>query len=149
MHMPITNRLDNNELTHSFPVHFIIQIPKVIVSNLSIHPFSYTHYTMHIISYATIAQSQFPYTSYRVYVLPRNLKHKIMRSKHATEITYLKGCNFSPETLFIHRISVYFKSLHSQAMQDHLSNILNHIYQQKFYFPKFYFIFFKILSYFV
>ena len=63
-------------------VHFSVQLPKVIVHNLSIHPFSYTHYTMHIIFYATTVQSRFQM------VVKSNTVS--LRHKH------------SPETLFIH-----------------------------------------------
>ena len=50
--------------------------------NLSIHHFSYTHYTMHIISYATTAQSPFQMV----------VKSKTVSLRH----------NHSPETLLIH-----------------------------------------------
>ena len=60
----------------------MIQIPKVITHNLSIYPFSYTHFTMHIIYYATTTQSPFQMV----------VKSNTVSLRH----------NHSPETLIIH-----------------------------------------------
>ena len=44
-------------------------------------------------------------------------------------VQYLQGINTAPRHYSYTQISVYTKSLHSEAMQNNLSNILNHIYQ--------------------
>ena len=139
MQMLITNRLDNHELTRSFSkwrqipttqfiyfnkvlsslVHFSIQIPKVIVPNLSIHTFSYTHYTMHIVSYATTAQSQFPMV----------VKYNTVSLRH----------KHSPETLIIHinqciHIVLAFTGNARQSILH-----LKYCFQQNFIFKNFIF----------
>ena len=127
--MLIINRLDNHELTQfiyfnkilSFLVHFSIKIPKVIVPNLSIHHFSYTHYTMHIVSYATTAQSRFQMV----------VKYKTVSLRH----------KHNPETLFIHITQCIHIVLAFTSNARQLIIHLKHFYQQKFYFQKFHFFF--------
>ena len=91
----------------------MIQIPKVITHNLSIYPVSYTHFTMHIIFYATTAQSR----------CQTVVKPNTVSLRH----------NHSLETLIIHI---------TQCIRNHLAFIIlfsTKIYFQKFYFLKFYF----------
>ena len=86
----------------------MIQIPKVITHNLSIYPFSYTHFTMHIFCYATTAQSPFQMV----------VKSNTVSLRH----------NHSPETLIIHT---------TQCIRNHFAfKILfsTKFYFQKFYF---------------
>ena len=65
-----------------------------MVHNLSIHPSSYTNYTMHIISYATTAQLRFQLV----------VKSNTMSLRH----------NHSPETLIIHLTQCIRNQFHVQ-----------------------------------